>query len=422
MSGWSAIEQAAKETDFDALLKHVRVLRHFNYDRICKNRTGNFYGGIAERLFDRNGDFRNDSAEKLFFAANKAFDIETRNYSDFSGSASSGALRLLGAARSGSETLLLFRNRGGRTLAMGFLRDDGTCPALHETPVKDDMFDGKDDIIARRSGPVAFDGDSVVIADTAGTLHVFDRRSATWTSIGEAAPAPVTSITLGFRRIWMLCGGFTHKAPFSAMISCAFDGSDRQTHFSTARAARRNELDGMKIIWLDSLTVVGRSLFFIVTGDQTAIFRYSPESGEFSRVVTFPFSGSYIDRLWEQDGALYCFTYGHGERIYRIDPAAKKAEWLFNQTGGRYKFDAPDARPATMRGGSQMNLPWIFKDGMLYSANYTPGVIDLADPKASPLLLLPGCAYVFDAGDAVLYLGGSRCFFVRKKGGTPVEP
>ena len=62
-----------------------------------------------------------------------------------------------------------------------------------------------------------------------------------------------------------------------------------------------------------------------------------------------------------------------------------------------------------------MNAPWRFEGDLLYSGFYTPGVIRLDDPGKSPLLLLPGCAYLFDLGDRMLFLGRQRFFIVKMK-------
>ena len=100
----------------------------------------------------------------------------------------------------------------------------------------------------------------------------------------------------------------------------------------------------------------------------------SPFSGEFTRLVCFPFTSAWIDMLRRQREDIYRFTMAHGERIYRIDPEQKRAQWLFNQSGERYRFDDPAARPVVLKGGFwQMNRPWCFRGKILFSANYTPG-------------------------------------------------
>ena len=120
--------------------------------------------------------------------------------------------------------------------------------------------------------------------------------------------------------------------------------------------------------------------------------------------------------LRRQREDIYRFTMAHGERIYRIDPEQKRAQWLFNQSGKRYRFDDPAARPVVLKGGFwQMNRPWCFRGKFLFSANCTPGVIDLTSPERSPLLWLPVSSALFERPDGVLFLGYQRYFIVKEK-------
>ena len=418
-SAWARFEDAAKRNDLEQILQRdVPVMRSNNYDRLCKNRTGNLYGNVAYAMFDREENFSSRAAEELFKVANADFTIQTHTYEEqCSGFPPSDHIDvLMGAARHETETALLFRLKNDPFLHLAFLRDDGTVSSQTKTPVQAESFAGRNDLAARRPAPVAFDGNSVAIADKSGTIHLFNRARQRWERFEDVAPTTVVSVAMDRDRIWFLCGGNLFKADFCTLISLSPEDGMRKIYFSTARSDKQNELDSLAIQELNSLTRLNGKLYFTVTTrSNTMVYELDPQSGAFTQIVKFPLTGSGIDQLWRQEDQLYCFTMGPGERIYRIHPDSRRAEWLFNQSGSRYQFDSPDAKPVTMRGGCQMNAPWRFQGDLLYSSHCTPGVIRLKDPEKSPLLLLPGCAYLFNLGDRMLFLGRRRFFIVKMK-------
>ena len=417
---WTMLEMMIRQGEKpEAFVPQVETLRKYNYDRLTKNKTANLYASLLWRLFDREGNFRSRAAEQLFFDANCAFRIETGRYRDLfrSGPASGTIETLLGSARTDDETWLLFRRSGDARILLGAMRDDGTVIPCVETPLKNGEFDGNDDVIARRPAPFTVSETLAVIGDKRGNLHCYDRTTQQWTQIPEFLPVPPVSLAVASDRIWGLGGGNLYKGEFCTLVSCAPDGSGRKIHFSTARVEPQNELDHLKIREVNSLLEYENMLLFSVTiPENTMVYAVSPVSGEFTRLVCFPFTGAGIDMLWRQRDEVYCFTMAHGERIYRIDPAQKRAQWLFNQSGERYRFDDPAARPVVLKGGFwQMNRPWCFRGKLLFSANCTPGVIDLASPERSPLLWLPACSALFERPDGVLFLGYQRYFIVKEK-------
>ena len=426
-SDWSGLEETILHGSVKELAKQIKIMHKYNYERITKNRIGNLFGALASRLFDQEGKFQNSIAQKLFYDANAGFYIQTERYEDHWGGILSARRidALLGAARCGPNTWLLLRSVPKKfgipgqppKLTLACLGDDGTVSSLIDTPFPAVSFEGKDDLVARRPAPIACNSRYIVIGDRDRNIHVYDLEQQGWHQIPDAAPSVITALVIASGRIWGLNGGSRWKKDFCMMFSCAMDGSDRQIHFSTARSKPQNELDGMKIREIDSLIISGENLLFTVTTEhRMSIFSFSMKTGEFLRLIDFPFTGAGIDHLWRQKDRIYCFTMAHGERIYRIDPAGKSAEWIFNQTGNRYKFDPPEAQPVVLKNGSwQMNYPWAFHGKMLYGAYTTPGAIRLDDVAKSPLLLLPGCAYVFETEDGVLYLGRYRYFFIREK-------
>lgn len=416
---WAAFEAAVTHGDLDELATHAATMRQFNYDRITKNRIANLYGSVLARLFNQEGNFKNKTAEKFFFDANCTFEIETECYQERFGSFwhSAKIHSLVGAARTGNETWFLFVRRNDGKLLLAAMRDNNRIVSCTETPLSGSDFSGKPDVIARAPAPFTVNDRYAVIGDLKGNLHCFDRNLGKWIRIAEFSPVPLISLLLFEDRIWGLCGAFLYKNNFCTLISCSVDGSDRQIHFSTARAEPQNELDALRLRDVNSLIAVENSLFFTLTSENnTMVYRYSPETKKFDSIKKFLFTGAGIDTLWEQQGKIYCFTMGHGERIYRIDPQNRKTECIFNQTGKKYKFDNPAERPAVLRGGGwQMNRPWQFSENKLYSANYTPGVITLDSPEKSPLLWLPACSYVFETSRGMLFLGYHRYFIVKEK-------
>ncbi len=416
---WAAFEAAVTHGDLDELATHAATMRQFNYDRITKNRVANLYGSALARLFNQEGIFKNKTAEKFFFDANCAFEIETECYQERFGSFwhSAKIHSLVAAARSGNETWFLFVRRNDGKLLLAAMRDNNRIVPCTETPLSGSGFSGKPDVIARAPAPFTVNDRYAVIGDLKGNLHCFDRNFGKWIRIEEFSPVPLISLLLFEDRIWGLCGGTLYQNNFCTLVSCRLDGSDRQIHFSTARAEPQNEPDALRLRDVNSLIVVENSLFFTLTSENnTMVYRYSPETRKFDCIKKFPFTGAGIDTLWVQQGKIYCFTMGHGERIYRIDPQNGKTVWVFNQTDARYKFDDHKAKPFVLKGGGwQMNRPWQFSGNKLYSANYTPGVIDLDVPEKSPLLWLPACSYVFETPRGMLFLGYQRYFIVREK-------
>ena len=419
VGNWAAFEAAVTHGDLDELATHAATMRQFNYDRITKNRIANLYGSALARLFNQEGNFKNKTAEKFFFDANCAFEIETECYQKrFDLIRHSEKIHsLVGAARSGDETwVLLVRPDDGQLLLAAMCDNNRIVPCL-DTPLSAGDFPGKADVIARAPAPFTVNDRYAVIGDLRGNLHCFDRNSGKWIRLEEFSPVPLISLLLFEDRIWGLCGGTSYRNNFCTLVSCRLDGSDRQIHFSTARAEPQNEPDALRLRDVNSLIAVGNALFFTAADENnTMVFRYSPETRRFDCITKLPFTGSGIDSLWEQQGKIYCFTMGHGERIYRIDPQAQKAIWVFNQSGARYQFDDRKAKPFVLKGGGwQMNRPWQFSGNKLYSANYTPGVIDLDAPEKSPLLWLPACSYVFETPRGMLFLGYLRYFIVKEK-------
>lgn len=403
LNSWVQFEAAANRADPNKLLDFLPIMRKYNYERITMNRIANLYAGIAERLFQQNGSFLNSAAETLFTEANSAFVIQSKLYSQL---LANDKLQFLeGAAQSGEELALLFR-----PYLLAFLRADGSVSKLFPTPLE--TFAGCDDVLRHSPAPIAFDGKFVALAEKNGTLHLFDRKQEKWITVPEFAPSSVISLAIHSDRIWALCGSASvANKEFFALVSCRLDGANKAIHFSTARADQRNELDSLTKIWkVNSLIPHGDSLLFTVSTDKAMIYRFTPANNQFEPVVKFPFTGHLIDRLWSQNGKIYCFTFSHGERIYEINPQTKTASLLFNQSAARYKFDSPDDKSVVIKGGWQMQAPFRYQDGMLYSAHYTPGAINLADPKQSPLLLLPPCAYVFECSGKMIFLSRQQLF------------
>ena len=311
-SAWASFEDAAKRGDLEQILQRdVPVMRSNNYDRVRKNRTGNLYEAVAYRIFDRKGNFSSRAAGELFEAANADFTIQTHSYQEqCNGFPASGDIDVLeGAARYETETVLLFRIKNDSFLHLAFLRDDGTVSSPAKTPVQSGSFAGRSDLVARRPAPVAFDGNSVAIADTSGTIHLFNRAEQHWERFEDAAPTTVVSIALDRDRIWILCGGNLFKADFCTLISLSPEDGTRKIYFSTARSDKQNELDSLAIQELNSLTRLNGKLYFTVTTrSNTIVYELEPQGGIFTQIVKFPFTGSGIDQLWRQGDRLYCFT------------------------------------------------------------------------------------------------------------------
>ncbi len=413
VSEWGRLQEEIKKRDYAALTEKVGLLRRYNYDRICRNRIANLYAGLVEGIFYPDGQGKRPEAEKLqfFHAVNSDFIIETANYSDYF---SGNRLQFESAAALGEDVFLLLSPNSSGKLRIGSLKEKGQ---LLETPVPEHRFDGGADVIARRSAPFAVSAEYFVIAEKEERLHVYSRREKRWSIIEDLHPVTARSLLVHEGRIYLLAGGRFGNSEFHYAFSVLPDGSERKLHFSSARNQPQNELDRLGGT-LYSLVPLGPDelAFVINTWKNTIVWRWKPKEDAFERIHTFPFTGHMIDTLWRQGDTLYCFTMAHGERIYRIDPAAKQAEWIFAQYRRRYKFDPPEAAPVMLDGGWQLQKPWLFQGRTLWSGGYTPGVVDLDNPRRSPLLLLPGGNALYEVPGGVLYLGRYRLFIVKPKG------
>ncbi len=416
ISDWAKVEELLNKRDVKGLLPYVPVLQKYNYDRICKNKIANLYSGVAHDIWVRHKNKKSAPEDDLalFQALNSDFEISARNYGEVF--KSSKPLLLEAAVKSDSGLHLLLREDYHGNLFIGSLSMKEEPGKLVETQFRN--FSGRTNIIARNRAPFAVSDDYVVFAGDNRNLVVYSRKNNSLRIFEDAFPDFVRSVVIHKGRVYLLCGGRSGGERNNSLLSLLPDNSDRKIHFSNARNIPQNELDKDRGYKVDSLLVLNDDeLGFTVTlGNQVRIYRYRITEERFDILCKFPFNGHNTDMLWLQEGMLYLHTMGHGERIYRIDPANGKAEWIFAQSRARYKFDPPEDKPVMIEGGWQLQDPWLLKGHYLWSGYYTPAVVDLRDPKKSPLLMLPGCPYLFDWKEQqVIYLGKENYFIVQPK-------
>lgn len=409
-----------KPEAFKLLARKVDTIKKFNLQRMKSNNFGNRCSWLVEKIWGSN-DRRDKQIDpeklKFFFELNSDFDITTKAYYELPGASKlCPRLKLRGAAQCENEVVLFFENK------QLFIRKENGSFEKISSPSEKLLIPYKGQEYSEWKRPIALSNGHIVFVDLKNNLNIYDRAGKKWLIRKDFSSEPVRSLLIHRDKIYALAGDeewAIHNRP-NYMFRCNLDGSDREILFSSERSEKLNELDKLRG-GLSGLTAIGdNKLAFLLTytNKRTYIWEYDIEKDSFKQLYKAPYSGTNNDAMWRgRDDSLYLSSCSWSERLYRFKPKAYKAEWIFAQSGRKYKFDSPDDKPAFFKGGSQLRPPWRVCGNCLWCGGANSAFLDLNSIKANPpLLLLPCANYVFELDSGrMLFLGKYRYFIINLK-------
>lgn len=401
---------------FPDIAKKVSSMKKFNLQHLKSNNFGNAYGAVIEYVFANDARGKSINSEKLdfFFKVNSDFTITTRPYYEFPGMTGTG-VRLRGAAENSGEIALFFDNR------QTFILKTGCAPLRLPTPSEALLIPYRRNSEWKR--PLTLSDSHLAFVDVKHNLHIYDRVAHSWRIVEDFYKEPVRSLLIYRKKIYALAGDeewAVHNRR-NYMFSCSLNGSGRQILFSSERSEKLTELDKLRGGLSSLMAIGGNKLAFLLTytNAYTQVWQYDIGQNSFARLFKTPYPGTDTDVMWQgRDKTLYLASCGWSERLYRFKPDKYRPEWIFCQSGGKRKFDAPDDKPAFFNGRSQLRPPWRVSGNYLWSGGETSALLDLNNIEANPpLLLLPRTRYVYELGDReMIFFGDYRYFTVRFTG------
>jgi len=408
------IRTFCSQRDWKALLSYIDKMRNCNSQFIKQLKVANHYQNLANN-FGGHKVPSGSEAMKLFEQMNRDFDVRSYNYQKMF--AHPFPLFVRGVLKHKTSIYLLMQEGHKNKMFLGIWNLQDQTVKLLLTPVDPYKFSGvSESHMSRRDcAPWTVGNGKVVIACNNGNVAVFSLDNNQWQLIKDVIPTPPRGVAVAGNKIFVLCGTGRKKYD-NFLISFGFSGKAYTIHFSNARDDKQHNLEKLTGAVNSLITLNNNELAFLISlGYTAAVYRYQLTTGSFKRICTLPVS-SYEDRLYFQNGKLYCLTDGHGSRIYRINPTDGSFVCTMIQDNFRYKINPKDT-PLLLKTNWDLQGPFVFDKEFLWSAYYNPAVVSWKLPKQSLQLFLPNSPFLTRGVEqnSVIYFSFSHCFVVKPK-------
>lgn len=253
-------------------------------------------------------------------------------------------------------------------------------------------------------------------------VALYDLKTREWTLVEDLPGYDVVSSVIVGGRCYCLMGGRAALGVSAELLSlCSFrlDGTDRKLHFSARRADKETPLDSLPKGRVTGLIALpdGRLVFGTVFFGQTAtLWSFDPKTGTFEKLHLF--ENTCDVGLRDQGDFVLGNCYGFGERFFTFDKKSKKIAYFLTQSKDDARW-AKENGVRQLKGMWELKEPFFLADGYLLSAagSDCPLVLDLKNPEASPLLLVPCGVNVFRLEDGSwIFVGQKQLSSVRLLG------
>jgi hypothetical protein len=406
----------ARKKDWPKLLSYTNEMRKQNIERIKKLKITNLYIKPAKYFMSKSIP-ESSPAWRFFYKMNSNFDIKPQSYEKLFDHHKPLKLR---AMLKKDNNIYLVLHEGRKKFMLGIWNRKTGRRKLYPVPsnlTEDFLLFGISEghMPIRPFTPWDADEKRIALASARGNVIIFSLAEGKWTKLEDVVPASARGLVIAGNRIYVLSSQKGHIGYENYLLSFGFNGKDYKINFSSARSSKKHQVEKFNAQPNSLFALSDAKLVFVISWRKAILFSYEIDKDRFEEVCSLPQS-AFRDRIYPQGKFLYVQTYGHGSRVYRVDPAAPNSECVLIQDRSKHKLNLKDNFVRTNTSWS-LQGPFVFSDRFIWSAWYKPAVINRKAPKRSPQLFLPPCPFLTsDLGrGSVIYFSFYRCFSITPK-------